>query len=140
MTFSQFSQCMSYLQLHISADETSIIKKRFGDSKGFNYISFLAEIQPSEKLEDKYQERMTQLVLQKTATLSTRERSSVNVEQVLDRMKSKVSSFNICLFMLRKCIVYLIIIASHWSVDSSTWRYLLTLYYEIFMQCYIFCI
>ena len=90
---------MSYLQLHITADETSVIKKRFGDSKGFNYISFLAEIQPSEKLEDKYQERMTQLVLQKAATLSTRERPSVNVEQVLDRMKSKVSHFNICVFM-----------------------------------------
>jgi len=27
---------------------------RFSDSKGFNYLQFLEELQPSEKLEDKY--------------------------------------------------------------------------------------
>ena len=34
---------------------------RFGDSKGVNYVQFLEQLQPPEKLEDKYQTRMTQL-------------------------------------------------------------------------------
>jgi len=39
---------------------------RFGDSKGVNYLEFLEQLQPSEKLEDKYQSRMTRLSTRKT--------------------------------------------------------------------------
>ena len=38
---------------------------RFSDSKGFNYLSFLGELQPSQQLEDKYLTRMGQLTAKK---------------------------------------------------------------------------
>ena len=40
---------------------TFTLNVRFGDSKGVNYLQFLEELQPPEKLEDKYQTRMKQL-------------------------------------------------------------------------------
>ena len=41
------------------------METKFFDSKGFNYLCFLEELQPSEELEDKYQLRMTQLTAKK---------------------------------------------------------------------------
>ena len=38
---------------------------RFSDNKGFNYLQFLEQLQPSEQLEDKYRTRVTQLVAKK---------------------------------------------------------------------------
>ena len=42
-----------------------MMETKFFDSKGFNYLCFLEELQPSEELEDKYQLRMTQLTAKK---------------------------------------------------------------------------
>lgn len=44
----------------------AILSNRFRDSKGVNYLEFLEQLQPSERLEDKYQSRMTQLSTRKT--------------------------------------------------------------------------
>ena len=65
VTHSQFRQCLSYLGLGASEEERSVVELRFSDSKGFNYLQFLEELQPSEKLEDKYRLRMTQLTAMK---------------------------------------------------------------------------
>ena len=42
-----------------------VMETKFSDSKGFNYLHFLEELQPSEELEDKYRLRMTQLTAKK---------------------------------------------------------------------------
>ena len=34
----------------------------FKDDKGFNYLKFLAAVQPVEKLEDKYSQRIAKLL------------------------------------------------------------------------------
>ena len=65
VTRSQFRQCLSYLGLGASEEERRVVEMRFSDSKGFNYLQFLEELQPSEKLEDKYHLRMTQLTAMK---------------------------------------------------------------------------
>ena len=78
---------------------------RFSDDKGFYYLKFLEEIQPSDKFEDKYQQRMSLLLSQKAARSAGVGPSAepggegewgsmqgVNVEAVLDRMKAKVTS------------------------------------------------
>ena len=80
---------------------------RFSDSKGFYYLKFLEEIQPSDKFEDKYQQRMSLLLSQKAAR-SARvgagteaegegewgSTPGVNVDAILDRMKAKVMSMD----------------------------------------------
>ena len=65
VTRSQFRQCLSYLGLDSSEEEMRVMETKFFDSKGFNYLHFLEELQPSEELEDKYQLRMTQLTAKK---------------------------------------------------------------------------
>ena len=65
VTRSQFCQCLSYLGLDSSEEEMRVMETKFSDSKGFNYLRFLEELQPSEELEDKYQLRMTQLTAKK---------------------------------------------------------------------------
>ncbi len=45
---------------------------RFSDSKGFNYLSFLEKLQPSEQLEDKYKTKMTLLSTQVLLTVRKR--------------------------------------------------------------------
>ena len=42
-----------------------LVEMKFADQKGFNYLKFLDQLQPSEKLENKYQTRMTQLMSKK---------------------------------------------------------------------------
>ena len=49
------------LHIHIPSCVSFPCACRFGDSKGMNYVQFLEQLQPPEKLEDKYQTRMTQL-------------------------------------------------------------------------------
>ena len=65
VTRSQFRQCLSYLGLDSSEEEMRVMETKFSDSKGFNYLCFLEELQPSEELEDKYRLRMTQLTAKK---------------------------------------------------------------------------
>ena len=55
----------SYLGLGASEEERRVVEMRFSDSNGFNYLQFLEELQPSEKLEDKYRLRMTHLTAMK---------------------------------------------------------------------------
>ena len=84
-----------------------VITTRFSDDKGFYYLKFLEEIQPSDKFEDKYQKRMTLLLSQKAAKSAGvgagREArgegeeyspQGVNVEAVLDRIKAKVTNMD----------------------------------------------
>lgn len=65
VTCNQFRQCLAYLGLSISPTHMRLVEMRFADQKGFNYLKFLDQLQPSEKLENKYQTRMTQLMTKK---------------------------------------------------------------------------
>ena len=51
--------------------QVRVMDLRFSDSKGFNYLSFLGELQPSQRLEDKYHTRMGQLTAMKQQVSST---------------------------------------------------------------------
>ena len=65
VTCNQFHQCLAYLGLSISPAHMRLVEMKFADQKGFNYLKFLDQLQPSEKLENKYQTRMTQLMSKK---------------------------------------------------------------------------
>ena len=63
VTCNQF--CLSYLGLNVSPAQMRLVEMKFADQTGFNYIKFLEQLQPSEKLENNYQMRMTQLISKK---------------------------------------------------------------------------
>ena len=65
VTCNQFRQCLSYLGLNVSPAQMRLVEMKFADQTGFNYLKFLEQLQPSEKLENKYQTRMTQLISKK---------------------------------------------------------------------------
>ena len=49
----------------------------FKDDKGFNYLKFLAAVQPVEKLEDKYSQRIAKLLSAKNSLKVRRYYSSM---------------------------------------------------------------
>lgn len=65
VTCNQFHQCLAYLGLGVNPAHMRLLEMRFADQKGFNYLKFLDHLQPSEKLENKYQTRMAQLMSKK---------------------------------------------------------------------------
>ena len=65
VTCNQFHQCLAYLGLSVSPADMRLLEMRFADQKGFNYLKFLDQLQPSERLENKYQTRMAQLMTKK---------------------------------------------------------------------------
>ncbi|CAI8046017.1 hypothetical protein GBAR_LOCUS25445 [Geodia barretti] len=93
VTCSQFRQCLSYLGLAGSDQEMQLMEKRYGDSKGVNYLQFLEHLQPTERLEDKYQTRISQLSTRHTQTTPGAAAVIVKVdaESVLDKIKTKVN-------------------------------------------------
>jgi Ca2+-binding EF-hand superfamily protein len=91
VTCSQFRQCLSYLGLTASDQEIKLMEIRFGDSKGVNYLQFLEHLQPTERLEDKYQTRMAQLSTRRTLTTpGAAVVVKVDAESVLEQIKTKV--------------------------------------------------
>jgi Ca2+-binding EF-hand superfamily protein len=92
VTCSQFRQCLSYLGLTASDQEIKLMEIRFGDSKGVNYLQFLEHLQPTERLEDKYQTRMAQLSTRRTLTTpGAAVVVKVDAESVLEQIKTKVN-------------------------------------------------
>ena len=61
VTVGQFRQCLSQLGLPAGTEETVAMETWFSDDKGFNYLRFLEELQPSKRLEDAYQTRLRAL-------------------------------------------------------------------------------
>ena len=55
-----------------------MMELRFSDQKGFNYLDFLEQLQPLDKLEDKYRTRMSALsdMRQQVMTLPPEQSSS----------------------------------------------------------------
>ena len=69
---------------------------RFGDGKGLNYLQFLEQLQPPEKLEDKYQTRMTQLSTTQAGVYTT----AKSILVYLSKLYSCHHPLNLCLLPL----------------------------------------
>ena len=74
-----------------------MMETKFFDSKGFNYLHFLEELQPSEELEDKYQLRMTQL---------TAKKEQVGVEYAISYLVYSVNCFCYTCMFTNNNLVY----------------------------------
>lgn len=88
VTKSQLRQCMAYLCLDCEPNEIDLVYDKFSDNTGFNYLKFLEELQPSEKQERKYLNRLEQL-----KSAANREKvidGTVDIEFVMNKVKTKV--------------------------------------------------
>ena len=65
-----------------------IFIEKFSDDTGFNYTRFLEELQPSEKTENKYIERLKELNLVNRKEI--KDSGSVGVGRIMDKIKTKV--------------------------------------------------
>ena len=66
----------------------SIISEKYTDNTGFNYLRFLKELQPPEKLEDKYTQRLNDLRL--TNNKETPDNGDTDIEAIMHKIKTKV--------------------------------------------------
>ena len=62
--------------------------EKFSDDTGFNYIRFLEELQPSEKAESKYLQRLKDLELVNNREL--KDSGSKGIEDIMNKIKTKV--------------------------------------------------
>lgn len=65
-----------------------VIIEKFSDDTGFNYIRFLEELQPSEKTENKYIERLKELNL--VNAKEVKDTGSAGIEYIMDKIKTKI--------------------------------------------------
>jgi len=79
------------LELHCTEPEMQALEAKFCNDTGFNYIAFLEELQPTEKPQQMYIERLKELRLtnQKDTKVPQRH-ASADLESILTKIKTKV--------------------------------------------------
>jgi len=91
VTMAQFRQCMTMLELHCKEPEMIALEAKYCNDVGFNYLAFLADLQPQEPPAFMYERRLEEI-------RKTNERKSLpelnpakDLECVLLKVKTKVS-------------------------------------------------
>ena len=88
MTKSQFCQCLTSIGLSASREEMDVMIEKFSDDTGFNYTRFLEELQPPEKTENKYIERLKELKL--VNKKEVKDSGTAELEHIMNKIKLKV--------------------------------------------------
>ncbi|XP_071953709.1 uncharacterized protein [Antedon mediterranea] len=91
VTNSQFRQCLTYLGLTASEFEMSALESKYSNNMGFNYVRFLEDLQPSQKPELKYTERLEVLRKVNSNTSSLEQNPLTDFESIMTKIKTKVS-------------------------------------------------
>lgn len=88
VTKIQASQCLHTLGLTDDPEEIRILQTRYSDDIGFNYIQFLDDLQPSEKPEMKYLQRLEELKLTNQKHLP--DLGDDSIERIMYKIKCRV--------------------------------------------------
>lgn len=88
VTKIQASQCLHTLGLTDVPEEIKVLQNRYSDDIGFNYIQFLDDLQPSEKPELKYLQRLEELKLTNQKNLP--DLGDDNIEKIMYKIKCRV--------------------------------------------------
>ena len=79
------------LELHCTEAEMQALEAKFCNDTGFNYLSFLEELQPSEKPTLMYLERLKELRMTNQKGKLPERRPAKDLEGVLTKIKTMVS-------------------------------------------------
>jgi hypothetical protein len=91
VTKQQFRQCLTFLGISASEVEMELLELKYTNAKGFNYLRFLDDLQPREKQELKYTQRLEELRLVNTRNVSLEKNPLNSVEEIMKKIKIKVS-------------------------------------------------
>lgn len=90
VTRSQFRQCLAYLDLHADEDEVAAIEKKFSENIGFNYLSFLDELEPRERERPKYPEHLRELQAVNAFKKPPEIDALTDLHSIIQKIKTKV--------------------------------------------------
>ena len=90
VTRGQFRQCLTMLELKCTEAEMQALEAKYVNDVGFNYLSFLGDLEPQDPPKFTYMERLKELreVNEKKNLPSVLESS--DLEEVLRKVKTKV--------------------------------------------------
>ncbi|KAL5019414.1 hypothetical protein ScPMuIL_005136 [Solemya velum] len=91
VTRSQFRQCLTILELHVTEAEMSALEAKYCNDVGFNYIVFLGELQPQEPPKLMYLQRMEDIRIANEKMSLPETNTAKDLEGVLMKVKTKVS-------------------------------------------------
>ncbi|KAI8521606.1 hypothetical protein Bbelb_013600 [Branchiostoma belcheri] len=91
VTLSQFRQCLTYLSLDATEEEAAAIEAKFSDKTGFNYLRFLAELQPTPAQEKMYEKRLQELTLVNQQKQLPEMNAAPDLGGVMFKIKDKVA-------------------------------------------------
>lgn len=92
VTRSQFRQCLTILELHVTEAEMSALEAKYCNDVGFNYILFLGELQPQEPPKLMYLQRMEDIRIANEKMSLPETNTAKDLEGVLMKVKTKVLS------------------------------------------------
>jgi len=90
VTKSQLRQCLTMLELNCSEDEMICLEEKFCNDTGFNYISFLQELQPVEPPKMMYVQRLEDIRRANQKPKLPEKGAATDLESVLLKIKTKV--------------------------------------------------
>merc|ERR1712079_448789 len=90
VTRGQFRQCLTMLELHLTEAEMQALEAKFCNDTGFNYLAFLADLQPQEPIKLMYVERLKELRATNSRKTLQPRNCATDLEGVLSKIKTKV--------------------------------------------------
>ena len=78
------------LELHLTEAEMQALEAKFCNDTGFNYLAFLAELQPQEPIQLMYVERLKELRATNDKKALKPRNCASDLEGVLSKIKTKV--------------------------------------------------
>lgn len=91
ITKSQFRQCLTMLELHCTEPEMIALEAKFCNDVGFNYLSFLSELQPEVKPQFMYEARLEEIRRTNAKKTLPELNAQKDLESILLKVKTKVS-------------------------------------------------
>ena len=82
------------LELHATKDEMAALEAKYCNDVGFNYMWFLAELDPPEQQEFRYMERLKELRKTNDGKRIPEQDVTTDLEALLFKIKTKVSHPN----------------------------------------------
>jgi len=90
VTRGQFRQCLTMLELNCKEAEMNALEAKFCNDTGFNYLSFLEELQPTEPVKHMYVERLGEVRAANAKVEPLHTTSAVDLIGVLEKIKTRV--------------------------------------------------
>lgn len=98
MTVKQFQQCLTKLGLTFDEKELAILRAKYGNDLGFNYLDFLNNLQPIRVEPPKYQHFKRELEQLNSKRLHFQVNPATDMQTLLVKLKDQVYKRRISIY------------------------------------------